>query len=550
MVKISKEWKEKIQLIPGYDPMRDSEGYYFDEKAAAKAIKFFRVMVTHAKGVLAGKPYMLEPWEVAIVANLWGWKHKETGYRRYRQAFVFVPRKNSKTTLAAGLILLALFTDNEPGAEVYSAAASRDQAALITDIVKQQIRNRPQLESRAKICQYSIVKLDKGKETLTQYKPLSSEAGTKHGLNPHVVVSDELHAQPNSELIDVLETGMGARTQPLMIHITTSDFDREGSICNEKHEYASNVRDGVIKDAQFLPVIYEAQPEDDWTSEEAWAAANPNLGKSVAIEYMRAQCEKAKQIPRYENTFKRLHLNIRTATDVRWLDVEKWQALSGVLPDLHKAECYGGLDIASKKDLTAFVLVFPLGEGRYATKQWFWVPSERMLERVRNDKVPYDVWVKQGYLRHAGEAAIDQQVLRRDIGEIAEDYDIQMIGVDPWNTGQLVQQLDEDGFEIAEMRQGFATLSEPSKTLEKLTLEGTITHDGNECMQWCVRNVATEEDAAGNIKPSKKKSTERIDGVVSLVMALALATANEGQEEFASMFDGDVNEDEWEWGDD
>jgi len=514
---IPPEWREIIAAIPGYDPVATSGDCVFDAQAAGYAISWVETYCKHVKGALAGKPIKLELWEKAILANLFGWKRPD-GTRRYREAFVFVARKNGKTTLLAAIVLLVLFTDEEPGAEIYSAAADREQACLVYDQAKGMVFQCPEMESRVKV--YATSKTIWDAQTNSSYKAISADANTKHGYNTHLAVIDELHAQPDRDLVDVLMTSTGSRTQPLILHITTSDFERP-SICNEKHAYAGKVRDGLIEDLSFLPVIYEATIEDDWTSPATWAKANPNLGVSVSREYLERECARAQESPAYENTFKRLHLNIRTEQDVRWLQMAKWDACGGPMPNLAGKLCYAGFDLASTADITAFVLYFP---EEHAVLPWFWIPEDTALIREKRDRVPYLTWAKAGYLKLTpGNACDYETVLRCVTQEIAPKYSVQQVGGDPWNATQFMNALTAAGFNVVQFRQGFASLNEPTKQLEKDVLTGVLNHGGNPVLRWMASNVTVETDAAGNLKPSKKKSTEKIDGIVAMIIARGCA---------------------------
>lgn len=509
---------EAIRLIPGYDPFADSEGFWFVDELAQRAIDFFAECLTHVKGKLAGQPFILEPWEQAIIANLFGWIDSE-GLRRYREALIYVARKNGKTMLACGIVLLVMFTDHEPGAELYCGAADREQARLVFEPVAAMIRAEPELAKRATIYKKAITFDVEG----STFKPISRDANTKHGFNTHLGIIDELHAQQNAELVDVIETSMGARAQPLMVHITTADFARE-SVCNEKRDYAIQVRDGVIPNPRFLPVIYEASIDDDWHDREVWKKANPNLGVSVTWEYIEAKHDKAVALPRFENTFKRLHLNIVTEQDVRWLPMDLWDECGGAVPDLAGRECFAGLDLSSTTDLSSLVLAFPPEEDEpWCLLPFFWVPKDNAHRRELRDKVPYLVWAKDDHITLTPGNVIDYALIRKTVNELGEIYNIREIGVDRWSAVQLIVQLGGDGFDMVPFGQGSKSMSGPSKELEKLILAGQIRHGGHPVLRWNAANVTVETDAAENIKPSKKKSTERIDGVVAAVMAIGRA---------------------------
>jgi phage terminase large subunit-like protein len=517
------DWPEILRQIPGYDPYTSAGDCEFISSKADTAIEFFETCITHVKGELAGTPFILADWQKAIIGNLFGWIRPD-GSRRYREAFIYVPRKNGKTTLAAGIILLVMFTDHEPGAEIYSAAGEKEQATLIFSQCEGMIHNEPEFEKRVRI--YTAVKSIVYDAERTSYKAISAEAGTKHGFNSHLVVVDELHVQPNRDLVDVLQTSTGSRRQPLMVYITTSDFARE-SICNEKHEYACKVRDGIIDDPYMLPVVYGATLEDDWTSEEVWQRVNPCLGISLSKEYIRAQFEKATNTPTFENTFKRLHLNIQTEQDVRWIQMDKWKACGSPVDAelLAGCVCYAGLDLSTTTDITALVLSFDKDGTVYLLPK-FWLPREGAKKRQDRDRVPYLTWANQGLITLTEGDVIDYDVVRRDINELDKIYQIKEVAIDRWNATQLTTQLAGDGFEVVPFGQGFASMSGPSKEFEKLILEERIAHGGHPVLKWMASNVAAEIDAAGNIKPSKKKSTERIDGIVASIMAIGRWAAN------------------------
>ena len=533
-VQVSKKWQALLTMLPGYDPFVDAGDCWFDEEAAQLACDFYPECLIHIKGPKGGEAFELENWQKAILGNLFGWKRPD-GTRRYRTAFILVPRKNGKTPLIAGIVLETMLFDNEYGAEIYSAAADRDQAKLVAGWVKGMIRKNPDLDRMTKIYQHSVqVVNEDGIETGTFYKPISAEAGTKHGYNSHVVVVDELHAQPNSELVEVLETSMGARSQPLMIYITTADYARE-SICNTTYDYAEKVRDGIIDDRAFLPVIYEATLDDDWTDPKVWAKANPNLGVSVSLDYIQSACRKAQESPAFENVFKRLHLNIQTEQAVRWLQMDKWDACNEPFTpeSLHGKACWGGLDLSSKIDLSSLVLVFPPEDENdiYRVLPFFWVPGDSMERRYKKDRVPYPMWQQQGFIEETMGDVVDYSFIRRRVNELGEIYSIQDIGYDPYNATHLAQELaDQDGFNMVEFRQGFISMNEPTKEVERLVISKQISHNGNPVMRWMASNVCVRVDAAGNIKPDKEKSNEKIDGIVGLVMGVGRAIFGENQD--------------------
>lgn len=478
--------------------------------------EFFERFLVHHKGEHGGKPFLLEQWEKAFLGHLFGWQMG--GKRRFSEAFLFVARKNGKTQLAAGIALYLLLADGEPGAEIYTAAAERDQGRLIFDAAKRMVQQSEKLSSMAEVYQHAIYV----PETGSSLKSLTAEASSKHGYNPHGILVDELHAHKSRDLVETLQTGTGSRKQPLTVHLTTAGFDQH-SICGEKYDYAKKVAGGIIQDPHFLPAIYESDKDDDWTSIATWKKANPNLGITIKEDYLVRECQRARETPGYENTFRRLHLNQWTEQETRWLSMEVWDEGQAELPNLDGEPCWGGLDLSATTDLTALVLAFPL-EGYVYAKAYAWCPQESMFRRERRDRVPYSAWARSGDIEPTEGNGVDYEVIRKRINELGERYNIQEIGVDRWNAEQLIGQLMGDGFEVKAFGQGFKDMSAPSKELERLTLERKLVHGGHPVLRWCASNVTIETDAAGNIKPSKKRSIERIDAIVALVMAIGVSS--------------------------
>ena len=527
-----------MQLLPGYDPVATAGlagaswsdvcdpavgDYWFDEQSAQMALDFFEHptdhCLRHVKGELAGHPLTLAPWQKAIVGNIFGWKTPE-GLRRYRRVWIYVPRKNGKSTLAAGIMLYIYFTDDEPGQELYSAAADTDQAKLIFDIARGMIEQEPLMESRCRC--YTSYKSIEMQDGIGYWKVLSSDAKTKHGKNSHAYTADEIHAHKNRELVDVLMTSTGSRRQPLEILTTTADWDHP-SACNELLKEFQDVRDGITEDPTALPAIYEADREDDWTDPEVWAKANPNLGISVKEGYLRRQCERAQNDPSYLNTFLRLHLNIKTGQSTALVSLPHWDECAGavVAADLAGEPCYAGLDLSSTTDFTACVLWFP---EQQAVLPHFWIPSDTMHERAERG-LPIDAWVREGHVRVTDGNVVDYGILHDDLVALGETYQIQGIAFDPWNATQLATQLGER-FDMVEFRQGYASMNEPTKEFVARVLSGRLNHGGHPVLRWMVSNLAgvtKSGDDADNIKPSKKQSGDRIDGPVALIMAMGLA---------------------------
>ncbi len=515
------DWDYILRLLPGYNPFEDAGDCYFDEAAAQEALDFFPDCLKHSKGPLAGQPFELEDWQKSLVANLFGWKRPD-GTRRYRHVFLYVPRKNGKTTLASGIMLRLFLLDGEGGAEVYCAAASIDQANIVFNQAKEMVLAEPELKSRVKI-HYAAKSLTFGS---CCFKALSKESNTKHGLNAHAVVVDELHAQKDRDLVDVLETSIGARVQPVLMSISTADFDRP-SICNERVAYARQVRDGVIKNREYLPAIYEATREDDWHDPKVWYRTNPSLGKCLREEYFESRHKLAKDMPGFENTFKRLHLNIQTEQAYRWLSLEDWDKCKSAPTSvqLKNAECWAGMDLSHTQDLTAFVLFFP--EFNYL-KPYFWIPGDIAREKERKDKVPYFVWRKDGYINFIHGNCIDYDELRRDINKICREYNVREIAYDRWGALPIVIQLqDQDGMKLVEHGQGTQSMNVPCKLFERMVVSGELQHGGHPVLRWNAANVTIRENPDENLRIDKSKSYQKVDGIVASVMAISIANARQ-----------------------
>ena len=503
--------------------------FYFDQQSADVAVMFFEKLLHHTKGEWAGENFLLQDWQKErVIKPLFGWKRVDNDYRKYRTVYIEVPRKNGKSTLSAGLALYLMLMDGEAGAEVYSAAADRDQAGIVFNQAKAMVESSPELSKRVQVFRNTISHV----KSRSFYRVLSADAPTKHGLNAHAVIFDELHAQPNRELWDVLSTSQGSRRQPVTVAITTAGYNRE-TICWEMHEYARQVRDGIIIDETFLPVIYSADEDDDWLDEGVWAKANPSLGVTIKLDYLKNEARKASQIPAYQNTFRRLHLDQWTHQETRWLDMNAWDACGAPVHEklLEGAPCYGGLDLASTSDIAAFVLCFPSGtdDEFYMWLPYFWIPEDNLIERVRKDRVPYDAWLKEGYLRTTAGNVIDYGVIVRDIEELGERFNIQEIAFDRWGAFQVSQALEDAGFTMVGFGQGYKDMSPPMTELMRLVMDGKIRHGANPVLRWMADNLIVTTDPAGNVKPNKAKSREKIDGIVAGLMALDRAIRHEAK---------------------
>ena len=508
--------------VAGYDPAREASECWYDAQAAQRAVDFFPKFLRHVEGKLAGQPFHLEPWQAEIIKTLFGWKRPD-GTRRYRVCYIEIPRKNGKSCLAAGIALYLLLSDGEFGAQVYSAASDRDQASLVFNMAAAMIRQCPAMARRLRIL--DSIKRIRYVERNSYYRAIAADAGGSHGFNPHGIIFDELHTQRTRELWDVLRTGTGARQQPVTVAITTAGHDRL-SICYELHEYARQVRDGVVPDASFLPVLYGAEDSDDWRDEAVWRKANPNLGVSVSLDYLRDEAARAQESPLYENTFRNLHLNQWTQQLTRYIPMHLWDRCRESGEPQRDTPCYGGLDLAKTQDLTAWVLVFPRSDGTYLVRPQFWIPEAAARERERQHGRPYSLWAKQGLITLVPGQVMDYRLVREQINADARAFELRQIAYDPWNATQLAVELrEEDGLECLEFRQTIGNFNEPTRFLLDLVREGQLLHDGHAVLRWNADCLEVEQDKSGNVRPVKplQMTPARIDGMVALIMALGLA---------------------------
>ena len=513
-----------------------AKGSHYDKDAADYAVSFIECLC-HTKGTWAYKPFKLLPWQEQIIRDIFGIV-KSNGYRQFNEAYIEIPKKQGKSELAAAVALFLTCGDGEERAEVYGCAADRQQASIVFNVAADMVRMCPALAKRVKILdsQKRLVYLPTG----SIYQVLSADVSNKHGFNSHGVIFDELHAQPNRKLHDVMTKGSGdARAQPLFFNITTAGNDTK-SICYEIHQKAKDILEGRKIDPTFYPVIYGADENDDWTDPKTWKKANPSLGITVDIEKVKAACESAKQNPGEENSFRQLRLNQWVKQAVRWMPMEKWDRCAFPVNEesLEGRVCYGGLDLSSTTDVTAFVLVFPPEdeEDKFTVLPYFWIPEDNLDLRVRRDHVPYDVWEKQGSLLTTEGNVVHYGYIEKFIERLGEKFNIREIAFDRWGAVQMVQNLEGMGFTVVPFGQGFKDMSPPTKELMKLVLEERIAHGGHPVLRWMIDNIYIRTDPAGNIKPDKEKSTEKIDGAVATVMALDRAIRC-GNDTSASVYD-------------
>ena len=514
-------------------------GLVWDPAAARHAVEFFGHL-RHSTGEWANHPFELQPWQAFIIGSLFGWKRAD-GLRRFRTAYVEVARKNGKSVMLAGTALYALVADGEPGSHVYAAATTRDQARIVFGEAERMVDASPPLRARITRTVNNLAVLSAS----SWFRPLSADATKMDGLNVHFAAVDEVHEHPNAEIIQKLNTATGARRQPLIFEITTAGHDRH-SVCWQHHEFSVKALERTMPAASadsWFAYIATIDLGDDWTDPTVWIKANPSLGVTVKVEDLKRQVEEAREMPAQQNAIRRLRLNEWTEQVTRWLDMEVWDeggppkgadpasvkvGLDATAERLAGQPCYGGLDLARVNDLSAFVLIFPpTGQGdlgdKWITLCRFWVSEEDILRRARRDRVPYDVWRDQGFLVATPGNATDFAFIEQEILDLAARYDMRELAFDRTFAGEIVQNLQDEGLTLVQFGQGFLSLAAPTAELERLSVSRALWHGGHPVLRWNASNVAVRQDPAGNIKPDKERSTERIDGISALVNALGRA---------------------------
>ena len=503
---------------------------HYDKKKADRAVKFIE-MLPHTKGEWEGKPFWLLPWQEQIIRDLFGIVKAE-GFRQFRTAYIEIPKKQGKSELAAAIALYLLYADHEPSAEVFSAAADRQQASIVFDVAKRMVEMTPGLQKRSKVM--SATKRIVNYSNAGYYQVVSADVGGKHGYSISGLVFDEIHNQPNRKLWDVLTKGSGdARRQALHVAITTAGTDRN-SICFELHTKALDILSDRKVDPTFYPVVYSLPMDADWQDEKNWYKVNPSLGYTVPIERMREAYLQSQDNPAEENVFRTLRLCQWVGSTVQWIPDHIYDLGNQPIDKhaLRRRDCYAGLDLSSSGDITALVLMFPprTDDEKYIMLPYFWVPEETIPKRVQQTSVPYDNWVAQGYVQATPGNVIDYAYIQNTIGELSYKYHIREIAFDRWGSNMLVERLSEMGLTVVPFGQGYKDMSPASRAFYEELMKGNIIHGGNPVMKWMCGNVVIEQDPAGNIKPTKAKSKDKIDGVVAAIMALDRCIRHENEE--------------------
>lgn len=498
----------------------ESRGLVWRADIADYACSFFAKFLRHSKGEWGGSRFVLEPWQRFILGSVWGWRRRD-GARRFRVVWQELPRKNGKSQMLAGVGLLALVADDEPGADVYAAATKKDQARIIFGEAHRMVRASEELRGAVRIFKNNL-SVD---HTGSKFEPLSADVRTLDGLNPHCVLVDEVHKHKSRALLDVMDTALGARRQPLLWQITTAGDDSPESVYAQENDYAIKVLEGVVEDDAYFAFIATIDAEDRWDDPKAWAKANPNLGVSVKMDDLERQAAKARNSPAGQDAFKRLRLNVRTASASKFISMPVWNSNTSGRFDpatLYGRRCFAAMDLSSKVDLSAFVLMFPPlpGERRHKIVAKFWMPADTIEEKSDRDRVQYRRWIEGGWIEPTAGNIIDHSEIEAHILEQNRLHRIESLAYDPWNATQLAVGLQGVGMRVFEFIQGIRSYTAPTKELEAMLLAGQIDHGDNPVLTWMASNLAVQRDKNDNLMPTKKHSTGRIDGMSALIMAI------------------------------
>ena len=508
-----------------------ARGLRWDTATAQRAIDFFPAVLRHSKGHYAGQPFDLLEWEKFVVGSIFGWKlllpEQGVEVRRFRTAFVSTARKNGKSTIEAGIGLKALIDEDEPGAEIYSAATTKEQARIVFSEAERMRAGSPALRRRIVKTTNNLAVLS----TSSWFRPLSADTSRMDGLNVFVALVDELHEHPDAGVIEKLDTGMGARLQPLMYETTTAGVSRT-SVCYQHWDFSAKVLEGVIPAItadRWFAYIATVDEGDDWQDELAWRKANPSLGSVLKMEDLRAEVALAREMPSRQNAIRRLRLNQWTQQLVRWMPMEVWaDGATPIDPEaLRGRKCVAALDLARINDLSSLALLFPpVSDGERWKVLWrHWCPADNIEERSRRDRAPYTVWRDQGHLTATEGNTTDFKFVEAAILQLASVYDIQELAFDRTFAGEIIRNLADEGMTLVEFGQGFLSMGPAAAEFMRRVLARELQHGADPVADWCASNVSIRTDPAGNVKPDKERSIERIDPIVAVIMAVGRSMA-------------------------
>jgi phage terminase large subunit-like protein len=517
--------------------------YCLDTKIAKKYIKFASIL-KHTAGEYAGVNFQFQDWQIHSIVDIFATKYRDgkfKGLRRYQRVLFFMSKKNGKSEFGGLFHALMFFLDSEKAKESYSIATESEQAKIIHKVFLTMIKQEPELEEMIKstVKPPRITKYQGAFED--EFQSLSSSVDTKDGLRPSFLTVDEGHAHKSKDLYQIMSDGLAGRQEPLEIHLSTAGYNKEGFFFRDIYTYAKKIKDGIIKDDRFYYVLFEPDQEDidndDWENPEVWKKANPNLGNSPTWSYMEGKVAQARESEESLIAFKTKHLNMWCDKAETWIPHDIWTNDETFnLEDFKGCQAYYGVDLSSTTDITNLTVMF-IKEDKLYVHQKYYIPSENVRKRAKVDRVPYLDWIKEGYITTTEGNVVDYEYIERDILKLREDYEIDFLGYDTWNSNYLMTRLEKQGVETVAIRQGFQTLSPASKELEVKAIQKNIIHNNNPVLNWCISNVVLEKDAADNIKPSKKKSIEKIDGVAGLINCMALYILNKEEESTESHYE-------------
>lgn len=503
------------------DLERKDSPYYFDEDKADRIKNWFKYC-KHVKGKLARKPIELIPDHNFILGSIFGWVHKDTGFRRFRKSYVQLGRKNAKSTLLSGVALYMLCADREYGADILCAATKREQAKIVYNDAMSMAKNSKDINRILKIANYEV----KHKKSDSMMRALSKDTKTLDGLNPHLGILDEFHAHPDSSMYDVIVSGMGQRSQPLLFIITTAGFNLQ-SPCYKEYDYCTKVLDKTLDNDNYFTYIAQLDEDDDIKDESNWVKANPLLSRTEeGLEYLRQELKMALDVPEKMRNFLTKNLNIWVdKKNNGFLELNRWKAcLSDEKEDLSDKKCIIGVDLSKTIDLTSISFIFLMGDGKYFVKNHNFMPEDTLKRKIKTDKVPYKLWVDQKWITITNGSVVDYRYILNYIKE--QDWKMNLVCYDPWNATHFAQELESDGFEIIEIRQGFKSLSETLKRFREEVYKKNIYHDGNPVLTWAINNAVVRQDPNENIMLDKEKSIQRIDPLASVINAFCGAFKN------------------------
>lgn len=520
--------------------------YYFDERSGERICNFIERYIVHTEGVMAGKPFILEAWQSEIIMDLFGWK-REDGTRKYRKAYIQIGRGNGKSTMIAALCNACLFVDNEQAAQIYYAALNQRQANDVGfKMVTEQIRANKKLYDMSKILNNAksveYRPIGNGFAGLSVFKTVSRDSKSLHGLNAHVAILDEYHTHPTSDVLDTLATSMLKRNQPMLIIITTPGFNMDGP-CYKEYNYAKAIIEGKIQDESYYAKIFESSADDDIASEETWLKANPNYGISVHRDYFLQELNKIKNDPGYENTFRVLHLGQWVNSESAWISDIDWAKAyhdGGGYDDLKGCDAFLAFDLSQTSDMTALTVIVPK-DGIYYSLNWFWLPRERHQGSAHYKNESFTSWVADGYIELCETRAVDYRVIFDKIMEISDHFNVVNIQYDSYNAAQISADLERDGFEMKVFRQGFLSMSFPTKKMYEFIMTGKYSHGRNPVLRWMAGNATVKYDEMANQKIIKdaRFPHKKVDGIITNIMGIGAALQYEYENNNVSYMDNE-----------